>query len=87
MNNQWNLNLVPKNLSCIWCDMKFSNLTDVEFHTRAHHPYHCNECLKELPTWKAYLNHAKHCFMSKKNLSYHYKKYKFAQEFLLQQPK
>ena len=63
-----------KNLSCVWCDVKFSRLDCIRYHTRSVHGFNCNDCMKELKTWDAFFAHAKYCKFARDNISYHQKK-------------
>jgi uncharacterized C2H2 Zn-finger protein len=56
---------------CPWCDIKFENQKRIEVHVVNSHKFNCNNCMKEMKTWKDFLKHAETCEMSKKNIPFY----------------
>jgi hypothetical protein len=56
---------------CPWCDLKFESKRRGDIHVVSSHKFNCNACLKEVRTWTEFLNHAKICEFSNKNVPFY----------------
>lgn len=62
--------LIEKKLSCVWCEQKFATIDSVRGHVRVVHKYNCNDCMKIIKTFHAFLIHSKTCKFAQENIVY-----------------
>ena len=70
-NQWWKRKLVENVYSCAWCDATFKDPSFIRYHVRAAHPFHCNSCLKALPSLPSFESHAETCTAAAKVLEYY----------------